>query len=102
DSESAVPARPRRSRWRGIGAVLAVFLLLILAVGFWQDWFDFSMHKEAEPGAVDRAAAEEQLDLTFSVKQDKISQDLQQLQKGTTKLVQQATTAAELESLEGR
>ena len=66
--------------------------LLILAIGFWQNWFTFSM----EEGSGDKA-----VDLTFSVHPSAIQRDAREVGRQVSQAEQHMEAIAEVQSAEG-
>ena len=78
-----------------VTAVL-VGILLILAVGFWQNWFTVSMDQNLEQNSDGR-----QLDLTLSVHPEAIQRDAEEAGRQVTQAEQHIAALSEVQSAEG-
>ena len=86
-------AAKRRFERVGVAVTLALVVgVLVLAVGVWQGWFQFSIHKDQN------MANSKRVDMTFSVDEKKIDEDADAVVSEMKKLGQKAKVAIELKS----
>lgn len=75
------------------GLLVSLFLallLVMLVIGWWRNWFDFSSHN-----------ADQQVELGLTINKDEVERDLGKLRDETQRVADTAEVAAGLTTLEG-